>query len=169
MLSVSNCKCFCASSASMQARIARAAWRPSVECSAAGVARTSPIAATFSMRQVGVLAGQRMPLRVADQNLRQRPHLHRFAVEARRFHPGIFLVRLPSGELRARFLPPMDAAAFRPDNKRASHLRLRHCGRWGRTLSGTFARRRDHRRECSHPADRYEEPWLSSGRSGTAR
>lgn len=28
--SVSNCKCFCASSASMLARIARAAWRPRV-------------------------------------------------------------------------------------------------------------------------------------------
>ena len=36
-------------SASMQARMARAAWRPSVECSAAGVARTPPIAAIFSI------------------------------------------------------------------------------------------------------------------------
>jgi hypothetical protein len=38
-------------------------------------------------RQIGVLAGQRMSLSIADEHLRQGPHLHRFAVEARSFHP----------------------------------------------------------------------------------
>jgi len=49
-------------------------------------------------RQIGVLARECVSLRVADQYLRQRPDLHGFAVEARGFDPGIFLLAVPAGE-----------------------------------------------------------------------
>src|SRR5579872_3672333 len=54
----------------------------------------------FVDRHVGVLARERMPLSISDENLRQRPDLHGLAVETRSFHPGIFLVAIPSGESR---------------------------------------------------------------------
>ena len=56
------------------------------------------MAAIFLDCQIGVLACQCMPLRIADQNLSQRTNLRRFTVEARSLHPGIFLFAVPAGE-----------------------------------------------------------------------
>src|SRR5579862_9524479 len=54
----------------------------------------------FLDRHISVFPRQRMPLRIPDQDLRQWPHLHGLAIEARRLYPGIFLVRIPTSERR---------------------------------------------------------------------
>ena len=60
----------------------------------------------FLDRQIGALAGQRVSLGITDQNLRQWANLHGFVVEARSFHPGIFLFAVPAGEGRLSFPDP---------------------------------------------------------------
>ena len=50
-------------------------------------------------RQVCPLAGERVSLRVADEDLRQRSHLCWLALEARSLDPGVLAFRLPVGEV----------------------------------------------------------------------
>ena len=79
--------------------IARAAMRPSVEKSAAG-----PTPSVFSAPSTaGFTAGGRG---VGNEHPRERPHLHRQAVVARRLEPGVLLVGLEElvGGLRTRVL-----------------------------------------------------------------
>src|SRR5579871_429317 len=49
-------------------------------------------------RHVGVLARERMSLRITNQDLRQRANLRRLAVIPRGFHPRIFPLCLPAAE-----------------------------------------------------------------------